>query len=212
MIKNIIFDFGGVIYDISFSKLMKAFTQLDIPNAEALYTQNTQNKLFIDLEQGKISEKDFYSQFRLLSSTNLSDNKIESLWNEILLDYKDARIKTLNEIRKNYKCILMSNTNEIHYRYFSQQFRERYSGELTEMFDATYLSFKIKRSKPDPEIFHQILKEQNLKAEETLFIDDTKKNIDSILPLGIRGLHLIPKMDLIDLFQNGMLKNEIELA
>lgn len=42
--------------------------------------------------------------------------------------------------------------------------------------------------KPDLKIYQHLLESFNLKAEETLFIDDSKENIEAALQAGIRGL------------------------
>jgi putative hydrolase of the HAD superfamily len=210
-IRNIIFDFGGVIYDISFEALVQAFNNCNIPQAEELYTQNVQNNIFVELERGLLSEKDFYVALRNMTGSKLSDKVLEDCWNAILLDYKKSRIDTIKALRANYRLYLMSNTNEIHYRHFSKQFRDQFEGELPDLFDKAYLSYEMKRSKPDPEIFKQILNENKLNPEETVFIDDTRKNVDIILPLGIRGIHLNNGTDMCNLFENGKLVEGIEI-
>ena len=64
MIKNIIFDFGGVIYDIDHEKTKKAFTTLGIRNFEDLYGHAIQTRLFEDFEIGKISPSTFRETIR----------------------------------------------------------------------------------------------------------------------------------------------------
>jgi putative hydrolase of the HAD superfamily len=43
--------------------------------------------------------------------------------------------------------------------------------------------------KPSREIFEQILQEGGMKAEETLFIDDSKRNCEAAAALGFQTLH-----------------------
>jgi len=49
----------------------------------------------------------------------------------------------------------------------------------------------MKKRKPDAEIFEQVLQENNLLAEETLFLDDHPKNIEGAAALGIRTLYVV---------------------
>jgi len=65
MIKNIIFDFGGVIYDIDHQKTRKAFEGLGLPDFEKLYGHVVQTRLFEDLEVGAISADNFRSAIRV---------------------------------------------------------------------------------------------------------------------------------------------------
>ena len=54
--------------------------------------------------------------------------------------------------------------------------------------------------KPDSASFDYILKDSQLKAEETLFIDDAKVNIDGAQAIGLKTVYLEKGMDIVDLF------------
>ena len=67
-------------------------------------------------------------------------------------------------------------------------------------FEIFYLSYEMGMRKPDAEIFEFILDENKLEPSETLFVDDTKENIDTAAFLGIRTWHLqVGKEDIIEL-------------
>lgn len=67
-------------------------------------------------------------------------------------------------------------------------------------FEAFYLSHEIHLRKPEPEIFKMILESHALKAEETLFIDDTKEHIEAAKNLGITTWHLkVNEEDIVEL-------------
>ena len=55
-------------------------------------------------------------------------------------------------------------------------------------FDALYLSYQLKVMKPSEEIFHKMLEGEQAQAEETLFIDDGKANVEAANRLGIQTL------------------------
>ena len=65
-INAIIFDFGGVIFDIDFSRTNKAFTELGVHHFEQMYSQHNANPLFKHLEEGKINEEEFYNEFLVM--------------------------------------------------------------------------------------------------------------------------------------------------
>jgi len=54
------------------------------------------------------------------------------------------------------------------------------------LFEKTYYSHFVGLRKPDPAIFEKVLKENNLVAEETLFIDDIAANLEAAEALGIQ--------------------------
>ena len=59
MIKNIIFDLGGVLLDIDYQKSIDAFKNRGIDDFEDMFSQFKADELFEKLETGTISETDF---------------------------------------------------------------------------------------------------------------------------------------------------------
>ena len=191
-IKNIIFDLGGVILNINVSLTEKAFSELGITQFSNMFTQHHSDDLFIQLETGAISPAEFYDAFRKGTNTNLSDEDIKKAWNALLLDFRMPTIEWLEKNKNKYRIFLFSNTNTIHYEAFIAAYRSLTGdGDFDAFFEKAYYSQDLGMRKPNPEPFLHILKEQNLVAEETLFIDDTIKNIETAKSLGIQTVHLL---------------------
>ena len=95
MIKNIIFDLGGVILNIDYNKTSEAFRDLGLIDFDNLYSQSEQSHLFDKFEKGLISENDFRENIRIFSKINLTDFQIDSAWNAMLLDLPAERIQIL---------------------------------------------------------------------------------------------------------------------
>jgi|JI71714BRNA_FD_contig_21_5533159_length_891_multi_6_in_0_out_0_1 FMN phosphatase YigB (HAD superfamily) len=199
-IKNIIFDLGGVFLNIDFSLTSKAFIDLGVLQFNEMFTQHFSNPLFELLETGKINEEEFYIAFRKESKTNLNNEQIKQAWNALLLDFPKERIDWLKSISKKYRIFLFSNTNQIHYESFIEKFGMQHPGEdFNSLFIKAYYSQFLGLRKPYPESFQSILDEQGLLAEETLFIDDTLKNIEAAQQLGLQTIHLKHPLTLLDL-------------
>ena len=186
-IKNIIFDLGGVIINIDYHKTIKAFEALGIKNAEELYSQQSQTDLFDLLETGKITPDEFYDKLREVTGINAPNKKLENAWNAMLLDFPEGITDTLKKAKAKYKTFLLSNTNEIHYRDYTQRLKRQFGiSNLESLFDKQYLSHQIGLRKPHKEVFELILNENNLKPEETLFIDDSIQHIEGAAKMGIQ--------------------------
>ena len=85
----------------------------------------------------------------------------------------------------------MSNTNQIHYNAFSEAYRKQINdGNLDDLFIKAYYSFELGLRKPSKEIFETVLKNENLNAAETLFIDDSEENIEAAKSVGLQTIHL----------------------
>jgi len=206
MIKNIIFDLGGVILNIDFDKAANAFKELGIKNFAELYSRATQSNLFVDLELGRISDQQFYDSMRQLCGINLSDKQIKTAWNSLLLNFPQQRLDLLIELNKNYRCFLLSNTNKIHYDSYQSDLRNIHNIDgLEGLFEKCYFSHDIDIRKPEADSFKYVLQENNLKPEETLFVDDTSINIDTAVELGLHTLFInVDKGDdIIKYFDNG---------
>lgn len=190
-IKNIIFDLGGVILNIDFSITEKAFQDLGVTQFSNMFTQHHSNDLFVELETGKISEPEFYEAFRKGTGANLSDETIKKAWNALLLDFREPTLEWLEKNRNRYRIFLFSNTNQIHHDAFIAAYEAKTGkADFDAFFEKAYYSQHMGMRKPDPAPFLQILQEQNLLPEETLFIDDTIKNIETAKSLGIKTVHL----------------------
>lgn len=202
-IKNIIFDFGGVIINISHQKVENAFKSLGVKNFEALFNKATQSDLFQQFEKGEISASQFRSRIRTLTGLNVSDDKLDGVWNQIIGDYPLKRIDLLNQIKLNYRLFLLSNTNIIHYNYYIPKFHKEFGFSFQSIFEKAYWSFKLRERKPDLISYKHVLRESNLKPAETLFIDDSIQNILAAQELGIHAVHLTEEIDVTEIFTNG---------
>jgi len=199
-IKNIVFDLGGVILDIDYNLTVKAFENLGIPNFKEQYSKMSQSNLFDNIETGKIRPEEFRDLIRKVAEKELTDAEIDGAWNALILHLPQHRIDILKKLKPKYRLFLLSNTNKIHYDDYSEVIkRENGIDGLEPLFEKTYLSHEMGLRKPDPEIFKVVLNENNLVAEETLFIDDSPQHIESARTLGIVAYHL-ENEDIGDLF------------
>ncbi len=190
-IKNIIFDLGGVLLNIDYSKPLHAFQKLGINVNEQFYSQSRQSEVFDLLEIGKISEMDFVSFIQEKSEMKISYQDVIDAWNSILLDFPIRRLQILQQLQLHYNLYLLSNTNEIHEKAFNQiLFQTCGYPTLAVFFDKIYLSHRIGLRKPDPAIFELVIKENRLNKNETLFIDDSYQHIESAEKIGLKTIHL----------------------
>jgi putative hydrolase of the HAD superfamily len=199
-VHNIIFDLGGVFINLDFQKTTQAFQQLGIQNFQQFFSQNHSNDLFIALETGKITANEFFELLRKTTGINADNQTITDAWNAMLLNFPPERIEWLNKINKQYPVYLFSNTNIIHYNCFMQLFqRDVGMQNFNEQFLKAYYSHEMGMRKPDADDFEYILQQNNLKPEETLFIDDTVANINTAKALGFQTIHLTAPQTVLDL-------------
>ena len=186
---TIIFDFGGVILDIDPERTRNSFISLI---GEELVNKLFSSDLLSSFEKGECGAIALRNAVEELSSMSINESAFNRAWNAMLVDYKPKRIERIQWLAKSHKLIMLSNTNELHYAFFSQKLKNEYGVSFTDLFQNVYLSHEMGLLKPDLEIYRKVLIEQNLNPERTLFIEDTKENALAANKLGIETL-VIPR-------------------
>ncbi|MCE7039894.1 HAD family phosphatase [Dyadobacter sp. CY312] len=186
-IKNIIFDLGDVILNIDVPVASLSFAKLSGREQSEILTLFKENDLFRQFETGFLDESGFRNLIRkLVNFPEWTDEMVDTAWNSLLLDLPAERVDLLKKLRGEYRLFLLSNTSSIHITQVNK-ILEASTGvkKLDDLFDKVYLSYEMGLMKPDPNIYLQVLAEQNITAEETLFLDDNADNIKAAAALGI---------------------------
>ena len=198
MIKNIIFDFGGVLFNIDYFKTEECFKDLGYENFNEMYSQYKASDLFANLETGHITAEDFLQTVKAAGPAGVSEEDIIIAWCAMLLGFRKQSFLFLEELKKTYNLYLLSNTNIIHYHYFHPLAdKELHLKPLEKYFTKAWYSHEIGYRKPNPDIFEYILQDGNLEPEETLFVEDTEINLPPARSLGMKT-HLINPGDTIE--------------
>lgn len=196
-IKTLIFDFGDVFINLDKQGSMQH--ALDLFNLEMFGADMIETNILYEV--GKISTSDFIefykTKFPKVNEANLID-----AWNCIIKDFPEHRLEFIKKLaqQKEYKLILLSNTNDMHIDYVKETVP--FFNEFKACFDVFYLSQEIHYRKPNTDIFEFVLKENNLNANECLFIDDTKDNTDTADKMGFYTWNIDEtKEDVVTLFE-----------
>lgn len=195
MIKTLLFDFGDV-----FLNLDKEATTRELKKLGAIQFTKEMQMVNNQFEKGEITSNAFLKTYEKWFP-NVSKQQLIDAWNAILLDFPEHRILFLEQLAasKDHKLLLLSNTNEIHINWVIENIQ--YFNRFKNCFEKFYLSHEINLRKPDTSIYDFVLKDSQIKPENTLFIDDTKSNTDAAKALGIHVWNINPKEeDITDLF------------
>jgi glucose-1-phosphatase len=200
-VKNIIFDWGGVITNLDFEIPNKMFAELGIINFNKQFSKYNQSHLLKDLEVGKILPKKAFSILKMEMLSGITNEQIIEAWMSVLRDTPIERVNVLLNLKEKYRTFLLSNTNKIHADNFNENLKEKHGYNHFDLFEKVYYSHELKVRKPGKEIFKHAIKDSKLVPSETLFIDDTEPNIDTADALGFISFHLKPHHDIADLFK-----------
>ena len=126
-IKNIIFDYGNVIFDIDFQKTQHSFTELGIKNVERFFAHTGHDPIFNEFETGSISSAEFRDGIRRITGQpNLTDTQIDNAWNTLLIGIPPINHDILLKAKEKYRTFLLSNINEIHMDYINQNLKQEF--------------------------------------------------------------------------------------
>jgi FMN phosphatase YigB (HAD superfamily) len=202
-IKAVIFDLGGVLFDIDYKFTQQAFQQLG-SNADfsEVYSQQKQAGIFDEFEKGNISPAQFREGLRKWLPSTITDKQIDNAWNALLIGFPHDKVKLLNKIKNKYNLYLLSNTNEIHLPVVLDMIDKTHTtGQLGKLFIKEYYSCRMGLRKPEKVIYERVLIENNLEPSTTLFIDDIEQNLIGAQSAGLQTLHCTAELSLKEYFE-----------
>lgn len=197
MIKNLLFDLGGVIMDIEKERCVAAFEELGLRDARSYFGDFSQQGPFMRLEQGTISPDEFHAALRTGLPKGVSDEDIDRAFCKFLIGIPAHRLDELRRLRRSYRVYMLSNTNPIMWK---SKIRDDFGQQgLTreDYFDGIVTSFEAKALKPDRAIFDYACRKLGIRPEETLFIDDSQANLNAAAALGFRTALAAPHTEFI---------------
>ena len=199
-IKNIIFDFGGVIIEIEFDRVRQAFSLLGIGDFDKHFNQFQQSMVFDSFDTGRVSEDEFFSELEKHLRPGVKRAEVVAAWNAMLGRFPEENFQFLMDIKKRYNTYLLSNTNATHIPFYFQKLKEWFGIESMDVFfKKTYYSHQIHLRKPDTAVFDFVCSDAGLEKRETLFIDDSPQHIIGARKAGLRAYHLQKPYTILDL-------------
>ena len=200
--KNLLFDLGGVIMDIERERCVAAYTAMGMTNANELLGVYVQSGPFLALENGDITPAEFRAEIRKDLSREATDAEIDAAFCKFLIGIPKHRLEELRELRKEYKIYLLSNTNPIMWNSKIKECFQIEGFEREDYFDGMITSFDADCSKPAPKIFKDTISKLGIKAEDTIFFDDSQKNLDAAAKFGF-GTYLVkPGTEFMEYFKH----------
>ena len=199
MVKNIIFDFGGVVIHLQPDEAMRRFEALGITDARQQMSIFGQTGIFGQVEKGEITTDEFCrllaleaqqkgGKFNGVDNPSYTYEEAKWAWMGYVKAVPRQNLDALLRLQQHYRLYLLSNLNP-----FLQQWAESesFSGDghgLRHYIPYLYYSFQLRDYKPALSMFRRMLDAAGLRAEDCVFIDDSPRNIEGCESVGMRGL------------------------
>ena len=178
MIKNIIFDIGGVIAEEVNGRALTHLTAAKQGQVSDLIYFKSPG--FIEVLLGNESSAD-YSAKMIEEYPNL-EREISFLFDPknlpVTYPIKQGTLDLLYKLHDAYKIYFLSDMMDISYDYLKK---------ILQDFDGGAYSFQEHLKKPNPAFFEVLLNRYHLDPSETIFFDDREKNVVVAQNLGMKA-------------------------
>lgn len=181
-LQNLLIDLGGVLYQIDIEATLARYAAMQPQDARKIsFSKSEQHEVFSQLDCGTISIDDFALTLKTDYALTGSLEEIKQIWMDLLIGVFPGRIAQIKALAQTYRLALLSNTSRFHFDHYAPQCEEMF-GEMEHVFT----SFNLGERKPDAIIYQKALEQAGWKAEETLFLDDSRTNIEAATACGLQ--------------------------
>ena len=182
MIKNIIFDLGNVL--LNFEPLEYLYKKIpEKQRAHHIYEEIFKSSEWLMLDRGLINENEAID--RICDRNIVSSQIIRDLmddWYQMLTPIEGV-VDVLKELkRKRYRIYFLSNFHQLAFENVSKRY------DFFKSFDGGIVSYKEKLMKPDKDIYDKLMATYEINPNESIFIDDTRENIEGATKLGFKTI------------------------
>lgn len=208
MIKNLLFDLGGVIMDIKKADCVAAFEKLGLPDAADYFGDFVQQEPFASLENGRLTVREFHDILRPRFPQPVTNAQIDNAFQQFLKGIPVERLRQLRCLRKRFNLYLLSNTNPIMWKNRIAMEFGKEGLTVHDYFDGITTSFSAKALKPSPEIFEYAATTMEIIPEETLFLDDSEANCRAARALGWHAAHVPADSEFMEVIDKYISENK----
>ena len=188
MIKAIVFDLGGVLFDLDTDACIRAVREaLGFEKIVEILDKCHQKGIIGQLESGDLSADEFRAEVLRDSRPGAVPADVDRAFCALLADFPQDKADLIRDLSKRYALYILTNNNPITMVRSHEMMEER-GLDWQRVFRAEFVSCEMKMLKPSREIYAEMVRRVGLPAEEILFIDDSQNNVDAASALGIRAV------------------------
>lgn len=183
--ESLLFDLGGVIIDIDFSRAFRAWQPISNLSFDKIAEKFKFDAQYERHERGEITAAEYFEHLRSTLSLSADDARILEGWNSIYIGEIAETVALLRSARKDLPCFAFTNTNAVHQEAWSTQFPA-----VVRLFGRIFSSHEIGRRKPEKEGFEHIGRALGVRLDSIMFFDDLIENVEGAQAAGLQAVHV----------------------
>jgi len=180
--RAIIFDIGRVLIRVDVSRAMSGLASGLSLTPQDVWSAIEKDPRWLDWQEGRISPSDWHLHLTKRLGASLTFEKFAEVWNRALDPNPIHSDSFFEQLSRNYRLALLSNTDPIHMSNEEARF------SFFRFFPIRIYSYRVGASKPDPLIYREALKACKVRAEEAVYVDDVAAYADAARRLGMTGI------------------------
>jgi putative hydrolase of the HAD superfamily len=180
--RAIIFDIGRVLIRVDISRAMDGLASGLSLSPQELWSVIEKDPRWLDWQEGRISPRDWHVHLTKRLGISLTFEQFSEVWNRALDPNPIHSESFLENLSRNYRLALLSNTDPIHMSHDEARF------PFFRFFPIRIYSYRVGASKPDSVIYRRALQACKVRAEEAVYIDDIAAYADAAQRLGMTGI------------------------
>ena len=186
-IDNVVFDLGGVLVDMDMARVREAFREIGMPRMADLMDPCYPAEVNERMERGDLDFHEACEEMRRIDGRpEVTDAQIHWVYDEFLARIDPEKLRQIDRLRAaGIRTYVLSNTNPAAIEIICDRIAAL-GKPMEAYFDGIFLSYRMRKLKPSPAIFEQLVAESGIVPARTLFIDDGRRNIETAASLGFR--------------------------
>lgn len=174
----LLFDLGGVLVDFRGFEALAAMVP-DAGGVDAVRERWLASEAVRSFEIGAIGPEVFAERFVTEWRLELSPADFLENFEAWARELYPGALELLAGLRGRYRLACLSNANVLH--------AALYRPLLAPYLDPLLFSFELGQLKPDPPIFHEVVRRLGVAAHEIVLFDDSVANVEAARAAGMRA-------------------------
>jgi len=186
-VELLLFDLGNVIVRVSHAAMAEALAtrsrdpHFQNPRQVLTLAFDDREGLTVGFDEGRLGAEAFHRAVAERLGLSLSLEEFARCWNAGFEENRDVTA-LIRRLHGRYRVMLLSNTNELHYRHLESRL------SVLSLMERTFLSFELGLRKPDRAIYERVLAESGVAPNRIVYIDDIPAYTRAAADLNIQAI------------------------